>query len=49
MRSTSFGCSGMPDFVEKNSFTFGAVSFFGFCSTTTPSFPEAMRTSEPVG
>jgi hypothetical protein len=40
---------GMFDLVEKNSFTFGATSEPSLCSTTTPSRPERMRTSEPIG
>ena len=41
--------TGMFERVEKNSLTLGATSGSPFCSTTTPSLPERMRTSEPIG
>ena len=41
--------TGMFERVEKNSLTLGATSELSFCLTTTPSLPERMRTSEPIG
>jgi hypothetical protein len=34
---------------EKNTFTRGVSSDWPFCSTTTPSRSDSMRTSDPTG